>query len=219
MFERQFKEYFSEQKRLANPRRLEMLNRKLTGEIELLKEVIYPVLGSFHGLEMEYEMMGLTGVRIFGDFFYEPLRMIIECEGFVTHAEVITRDRFDFEKMRIRTIAQYEYRFIPFSWNEIDKKSEVCRRQLYAIIGQYSSSGAATPYQLSVYEREIIRYAIRLNRPFDLADACYCLQMGRTTSIKVLKTLLGKGLIRPVGDAKLRIHAYELEDAARSLFL
>ncbi|BBI36090.1 hypothetical protein KCTCHS21_54890 [Cohnella abietis] len=61
MLEEQFKAYFHEQKRSADPRRLEMLNRNLTAEIKLLKEVLWPVFGSTDGLEMEYELISLTG--------------------------------------------------------------------------------------------------------------------------------------------------------------
>lgn len=139
MFEKLFELYLNEQKRSANGRRLEMLQRNLTGEIKLLKEVLWPVLGSFDGLEMEHEMIGMSGMRIFGDFYYKPLQLIFEGEGFVSHAEMITRDRFDFEKMRIRTIAQYRYTFYPFSWDDLDKRPEACRRAVYALLGMYGS--------------------------------------------------------------------------------
>ncbi|MFC5469786.1 hypothetical protein ACFPPD_13715 [Cohnella suwonensis] len=219
MFEKEFERYFEEQIRAASGRRLEMLRRNLTGEIRLLKEVVWPVIGTLDGLEMEYEMVGLTGVRIYGDLFYRTLGAVIECEGFVSHAETVTRDRFDFEQMRIRTIAQYGYAFVPFSWDEIDKRPEVCRRQLYAILGKRTSKGDATHYGLSVNEREMIRYARSLRRPFGYRDAGHCLQAGKTASIQLLRLLWKKGLIRPLGASATRIHAYELEEAARQLVL
>ncbi|MCD9022371.1 hypothetical protein [Cohnella silvisoli] len=219
MFEKQFADYFNEQKSMANGRRLEMLKKDLTGEIRLLKDVVFPVLGTFNGLTMEYEMVSSSGIRIFGDLFFKPIESIIETEGFVSHAELITRDRFDFEKMRIRTFAEYGYPFIPFSWDDIVKRPEVCRRSLYVILGKYGSTGNQTEYHLTVYEREIIRYALRLNRPFGLEDVCFCLQLGRTTCIQLLKILLEKGLIRPVKEGKLRVHAYELGDKARLLIM
>jgi hypothetical protein len=219
MFDKQFEVYFEEQKRLANPRRLEMLQRNLTGEIKLLKDVLWPVIGSFDDLEMEHEMISLTGVRIYGDFFFKQFRIIFECEGFVSHAEMITRDRFDFEKMRIRTFAQYTYVFFPFSWDDIDKRPEVCRRALYALLGMYGSSGGETPYDLTVNEREVLRYALRLNRPIRLEDACYCLQMGKSTSANLLKILCDKSLIQPTGKVILRIHTYDLTDKAKQIML
>jgi hypothetical protein len=217
LFEKQFEAYFDEQKSSANGRRLEMLKKDLTGEIKLLKDVLYPVLGTFNGLTMEYEMVSSSGVRIFGDFFFKPIESVIETEGFVSHAEMITRDRFDFEKMRVRTFAEYGYPFIPFSWDDIVKRPDICRRSFYVILGKYGSSGGGTEYHLTVYEREIIRYSLRLNRPFGLADVCYCLQMGKSTSAKLLKNLLSKDLILPVGNGTLRIHTYRLTDKAKQI--
>ncbi len=219
MFEKQFEAFFNEQIRTAGGRRLEMLKKDLTAETRLLKDIIWPVLGSFDGLIMEYEMVNSSGVRIFGDFFYTPIESIIESEGFVSHAEMITRDRFDFEKMRIRTFAEYKYPFIPFSWDDIIKKPDVCRRSFYVILGQYLSTGNQTQFNLSVNEREIIRYVMRLNRPFGLTDVCLCLQLGKTSSIKWLKIMMDKGLIRPVLDGRIRVHAYQLEEKARMLIL
>lgn len=219
MFDSKFEVYFREQKSSANPRRLEMLKRNLTGEIKLLKEIIYPVLGSFDHLEMEYEVLSMTGVRIYGDFFYRLFRIIFECEGFVSHAETITRDRFDFEKMRIRTFAQCGYTFFPFSWDDLDKRPEVCRRALYALLGKVGSSGGGSIYDLTVYERELLRYALRLNRPIHWEDAAYCLQVGRNTSIKVLKALWEKKLMKPETESVHRIHTYIIQDRGRDLIL
>ncbi|WP_373230860.1 hypothetical protein [Cohnella sp.] len=215
MFEKQFEIYFNEQKRSANPRRLEMLQKNLTGEIKLLKDVLWPVIGTFDDLEMEYEMISLTGIRIYGDFFYKAFRIIFECEGFVSHAETITRDRYDFEKMRIRTFAQNGYIFYPYSWDDLDKRPEVCRRALYALLGRLGSSGGVTQFDLTVNEREVLRYALRLNRPIRLDDACYCLQLGKSTSAVVLKSLYNKALIQSVGNGVHRIHTYEVTEKGR----
>lgn len=219
MFEKQFAEYFNEQKRTASRRRLEMLNKNLSGEIQLLKEVLWPVIGSFDGLEMEYEMIGLTGVRIFGDFFYKPIEAIMESEGFAVHGEMITRDRFDFEKMRIRTFAEHDYPFIPFSRDDVDKKPEVCRRTLYAILGKHGGLRKNAQYELPVYERELIRYALRLNRPFGLTDVCYCLQLGKTASLALLRQMRDKKRIRPLSEGNVRVHFYELEEKAKLLMM
>lgn len=215
MFEKHFEVYFNEQKRMASPRRLEMLKKNLAGEIMMAKNVLFPVIGSFDDLEMEHEMISLSGIRIYGDFFYRIFRIIFECEGFVSHAEVITRDRFDFEKMRIRTCAQNSYIFYPFSWDDIDKRPEVCRRALYALLGRLGSNGGMTQFDLSLYERELLRYALRLNRPIRLEDACYCLQLGKTRCAVVLKTLHNKDLIQTFGNGIHRIHFYEVTEKGR----
>jgi hypothetical protein len=70
--------------------------------------------------------------------------------------------------------------------------------------------------ELSVTEREVLRYARRLNRPIKLKDACYCLQLGPKASRRVLLCLVKKKIIIPIHLDKQRIHAYVLEEHALS---
>jgi very-short-patch-repair endonuclease len=219
MYDQECEKFVEEQRRSAKAQRLVMLQKDLTAEKKMLVTLLLPVLQSVEGLEMEHEMVSLTGIKIYGDFFFKTLRMIIESDGYAVHAENITRDRFSFEKMRIRTIAMYGYRYIPFSWDDLDKRPEVCRRTLYELIGRYSTNTSNAFMELSVYERELLRFALRLHSRISLSDACYCLQMGQQPTRKVLRNLLDKQLIKPVGSGQIRHHQYELEEKGRQLLL
>jgi hypothetical protein len=147
------------------------------------------------------------------------LGIAFESEGFVVHAENITRDRFIFERMRIRTIAMYGYKYIPFGWDELDKKAEACRRSVYELLGRFSSNAGIAFTELTVSEREVLRYALRLNRPLHLADACYCLQLGAKPTRNVLVTLMEKKLIKPNGSGIQRHHSYLLEEKVKQYML
>ena len=219
MFERDFEKFLEEQRRSAGGLRLEQLQKDLTGEKKLLKAVLLPVLKSFEGLILEHEIVSTTGVKIFIDAFYEPLSCAFEGEGFVVHAENITRDRFTFERMRIRTMAMYGYKYVPFSWDEMDKRPEACRRAVYELLGRFSSTAGIAHKELTVYEREVLRYALRLSRPLLLGDACYCLQWGPEAARKVLRKLLEKKLIKSLGNSTQRHHKYELEEKAMHYLL
>ncbi|MEX1029155.1 MAG: hypothetical protein WDZ91_03805 [Paenibacillaceae bacterium] len=212
MFEQEFEKFLQSQRRSAKGVRQELLQKDLTGEKKLLKEVVWPVLKSFDGIHLEYELVSTTGVRIYIDVFYEPLGFAFESEGFVVHAENITRDRFTFERMRIRTILMYGYKYVPFTWDELDKRAEACRRYMYELLGRFSSNSGLAIEELSVSERELLRYALRLNRPLRLKDACYCLQWGPEASRRVLRSLMTKHLIKPVDSSKQRCHKYALEE-------
>jgi hypothetical protein len=216
MFEEAFEKLVHTQRLSAKGVRLELLNRNLVAEKKLLKEVVWPVFRSLDGIILEYELVSITGVRIYIDVFYERLGLAIESEGFVVHAENITRDRFSFERMRIRTILMYGYRYIPFTWDELDKRSEACRRYMYELLGRFSSHTGLTIEELSVPEREVLRYARTLNRPIKLKDACYCLQLGPKASRRVLLCLVKKQIIIPIHLDKQRVHAYVLEDHVNS---
>ena len=140
MFEKKFNEFLESQRESASVLRLEQLKKDLTGEKKLIKEVLYPVLRSFDGLVMESELISSAGVKIFMDVEYEPLKFAFESEGFGVHAENITRDRFTFERMRIRTMVMQGYKYLPFTWDELDKKPEACRRAVYELLGRFSST-------------------------------------------------------------------------------
>jgi hypothetical protein len=219
MFEEAYNRFLDKQRKSASGQRLEQLHKDLTGEKKLMKEVLWPVLKSFDGLSMEHELVSTTGVKIYLDVFYEQLGIAFESEGFVVHSENITRERFMFERMRIRTMAMYGYKYIPFSWDELDKRSEACRRSVYELLGRFSSTAGIEHKELTVYEREVLRYALRLNRPLRLRDACYCLQLGTEATRQVLRKLLAKNLVKPVSKGTQNHYQYALEDKARHYML
>jgi hypothetical protein len=219
MFEQEFAKFFEAQCRSASGVRLEQLQKDLTGEKKLLKEVLWPVLKSFEGLTMESEMVSTTGVKIYIDVLYQPLGLAFESEGFVVHAENITRDRFTFERMRVRTMAMYGYKYVPFSWDEMDKRPDACRRSVYELLGRFSSTAGIALKELTVSEREVLRYALRLNRPLRLQDACFCLQMQSEAAIYVLRKLIEKKLLKPLNKGTQRYHEYGLEEKAMQYML
>ncbi|MCC3376101.1 hypothetical protein [Cohnella sp. REN36] len=137
--EQQVDDFLEAQKEVAMGQRLEMMQGDLSGTRKLLPAVLLPVSGTFRGLTLVYEMVSLSGARISIDAFYEPLGIAFEAEGYVAHHERITRDRFSFEKMRIRTFGNCDYAFYPFSWDEMDKRPEVCRRAVCELLGRKGS--------------------------------------------------------------------------------
>jgi hypothetical protein len=219
LFEHEFNRFLDEQRRLASGQRSEQLQKDLIGEKKLIKEVLWPVLKSFDGLSMEHELTSTSGVKIYLDVFFEPLNIAFESEGFVAHAENITRERFNFERMRIRTIAMYGYKYIPFSWDELDKRAEACRRSVYELLGRFSSTAGIALNELTVSEREVLRYALRLNRPLRLEDASYCLQVGTKPTRNVLIRLMEKNLIKPIGNGTQRHHMYIIEEKVKQYML
>jgi hypothetical protein len=219
MFEDEFNKFMEAQRKSASGLRLEQLHKNLTGEKKLIKEVLYPVLQSFDGLVMESELVSLSGVKIFIDVLYKPLGFAFESEGFGAHAENITRDRFDFERMRVRTMVAHSYKYIPFSWDELDIKPDACRRSVFELLGRFSSTAGIVHEELTIFEREILRYAFRLNRPLRLDDACYCLQMRPQATRQVLLKLIEKKLISPLNKGTLRFHEYVIEEKAKIYML
>ena len=213
IFEAEFDKFLNEQRRTARGMRLERLKQDLTGERKMLSVAIWPVLKSFIGLTLEHEIMSMSGMRIYVDVFYAPLRIAFESEGFVVHAENITRDRFNFERMRVRTLIGCGYKYIPFTWDELDKKPETCRRTIYELLGRFSNTAG----EISVKEKEVLRQAQYLNRPFCIGDICDWLRLKQDASRRVLRMLLEKNLITPIGSGTIRYHQYTLQERAIEL--
>lgn len=85
---------------------------------------------SFDGVILEYEIVTNTGVRNYIDAYYEPLHIAFEAEGYVVHAEKVTRDRFDSERNKVRSIATKRFIYFPFTWDDMDKRPEMCRKSI-----------------------------------------------------------------------------------------
>jgi hypothetical protein len=199
----------------ASGMRLEQLRKQGEGEKKLVEDILLPVLKSTKGIILEKEIVTLSGVKAYIDAYYEPLRFGFEGEGFVAHAENITRPRFDFEKQKVRSMVAYGIPYIPFTWDDMDKKPDMCRRTLYEMLGRYSGSFTDSYREVSLYEREVIRYGLRLGRPIRMKDVRECLQTGQDHCRRVLRKMIQKKIIRPLNDQAKRHHEYILEEDAR----
>ncbi|MBW5446703.1 hypothetical protein GE107_11585 [Cohnella sp. CFH 77786] len=210
-FEDEFDRLLEEQIRTAEGQRLDMLRKDKTGEKKLFCEALRPVLHSLEGIVLKYEVVSNTGVRIYYDSLF---RWAVECLGFVPHAQNITRDRFDFELVRICTAGTRGITYMPFSWDQLDKKPEYCRRTLYELIGRQTVLPGNAYRDLTIYERETIRYALYLNRTFKLNDVQECTQRKEDACRQILRGMLQKGLIKSVGRGASRLHDFALEPKA-----
>jgi hypothetical protein len=212
-FEDQFDVFLQQQKKEASSRRLEMLERDLSGTIKMFREALWPIFQTFEGFILEYELVLPNGVHFFIDVFYAPFRFGFECEGFSAHAETISRDRFSFEKARIRHMLLSGCVYIPFSWDVLDKKGLQCRSFVQELLLRNRNS-LAMKEQLSIYEREVLRNAIWFQRPIRLVDVCNCLGKRRDFACKVIKSLVAKGLLQATVPTSIRHHAYVVQPNA-----
>lgn len=220
-FEEAYEALLEEQRRNATGMRLELLNKDLTGTKKLL-EMLWHVLGTFEDLVLEYEVVSLSGVKIYVDVFHRVWRVVFEADGFVVHAEKITRDRFSFERMRVRTFMNLGYRYMPFSWDELDKKPDACRRSVYEMLGRFghgrmAHGGGLGWMELTVYERELIRCAWLHNRPFGMKEACEWLQLGTEAARSVIRQAEERGLLDRSGGSDVRAFKYCITELASKL--
>ncbi|MFC3800361.1 hypothetical protein [Cohnella sp. GCM10012308] len=168
---------------------------------------------------LEYEILSQNGVKLYADAFFAPLQHVYECEGFVPHVQLKTRERHDFAQSRLRTFAAKRFVYVPFSRDELEKKTEACRRSLYEIIGeQATSQQKGKLYLLPIVERELLRFALHVSNRFSLPNACQALNIGETSARKHLRSLYEKQLLRPIGNGDRRHHYYQITDEGRACF-
>ncbi|RED60437.1 hypothetical protein [Cohnella lupini] len=216
--EYEYQKLLDEQKSQATGMRLVQLQQQGEGERKLLVDIIWPVRKSYKGITLEKEMITLSGVKAYVDAVDENFRFGLEAEGYVPHAETITRPRFDFEKVRVRSMVALDIKYIPFTYDEMAKKPDMCRRALYELYGRHAGNASSASYQqATIYEREVIRYALWLARSFRMDDVKTCLGKGTEFCREVLRSLIRRNLIKPHIEGLRRNHEYVLVEGASKL--
>jgi len=218
MFEREYEQFMEEQISNAKGQRKENLQQDLPGTKILLEKVLYPVFGTLNGLMLEYEMKSVYGNNIYADVYHRDLRIVFEDDSYVTHVELTTRNRHSCEKGRARAFAIHGYSYFPYSRDELEKKPEFCRQNLYELLGEIVAMSQSKIVTLPVNEREIIRFAYTHGGSFVLEDASKWLLLKKETCRKVVNSLEQKGLVKRVGGSSSRCYAFEVTDEARQLF-
>ncbi|MFC5403804.1 hypothetical protein [Cohnella soli] len=159
----------------------------------------------------------MTGVKAYIDVYDTRARLAMEAEGFVVHAENITRSRFDFEKMRVRSLGALGIVYVPFTFDEMDKKPDACRRQLYELFGKFGDWTLADKgsLELSLHEKELLKFSLFVARPIRVRDVQQCLGLtDRAACGKVLRAMVTKKLFRPLFEGRRRNHQFVLTDSA-----
>ncbi len=215
-FEAAFEAFLARQKAEATGVRREMLEADLTGTKKLC-ETLWRVFGSFEDLELEYELVSETGVKIYVDVYHRKLRIVFEAEGYVVHVEKVSRSRHSFEQMRIRSIMKLDLKYMPFSWDELDKKPEACIRSVYEALGRFGRPDGNGWMALSVYEREIIRCGQVHSGAFTIRDVSGWLGLKPESVRKVLRSLVEKELLLMEGGSKRRFHKFRVSDKTSCL--
>jgi hypothetical protein len=218
-FETEYAQLLADQRRGANGQRLEMLHRDLTGTKKLLEKVIWPALKSFSGIVLEYEIVTTSGVKAYVDVFYEALWFAMEANGYVSHVETITRERYSFEQMKIRSLGGYRFTYLPYSWDELDKKPELCLRSFYEHLGNYRATDNKDFLELPVYHREVLRLLLTSPGPVYVYDIRRYLHLSSVPCRKILLEMTERHLIKPVGGGVLRYHGFDIDERGKALLL
>ncbi|GIQ68162.1 DUF559 domain-containing protein [Xylanibacillus composti] len=91
----------------------------------------------FDGLQAEYPFMDSKGGQRFIDFIYQKgeVRLLIEIDGYTTHARQITYKEFDDHLNRQNDLAAAGWHILRLSANQVEHQGAHCQYQLQRAIG------------------------------------------------------------------------------------
>lgn len=111
-------------------------------EITFLEQVWGPAFQyKYDGLKAEYPFKDFKGGQRFIDFVYvkNGMRLLVEVDGFTTHARDISPAEFDDHLSRQNDLILAGWLVLRFSANQVEKRSQICQRQLKQAIGHWWS--------------------------------------------------------------------------------
>ena len=194
--------------------------RRTIGHAErmCLEEVIGPALQyNFEGLRAEFPFKDFKGGDRFVDFVYVRggIKLIIEVDGFHTHAKDITSAEFDDHLSRQNDLILQGWLILRFSANQVERQPMVCRRQLMQAIGYWwtITLGNFQPGDRSMWEsrkRAVIHIASRQGGEIRCRDVAKHFAIHRKTAHEWLQRFVEDKVLLPQL-SKQRITSYRLK--------
>ncbi|KIL40864.1 hypothetical protein SD70_10530 [Gordoniibacillus kamchatkensis] len=184
----------------------------LHGEALFLRNVWWPLRGSFEDLHPEYEVLDWRGRSYFADFAWLPgfVKLLFEIKGFATHVRDMDRQKYCNELNRETFLHTMGYNVISFAYDDVEQRPDLCITLLRTVLSRYQPS--QTPISRALLaEKEIIRLAIQLAGPIRPKDVACHFEIDHKTAVLMLKKLCTKGWLSPSYRGKgERVVRYEL---------
>ncbi|MFF2483666.1 DNA-binding response regulator [Paenibacillus sp. NPDC058071] len=212
MFELHFKEWMILQLSASSGERKRRLMENRHAENQFLKDVWWPVAGQFDYLSAEYEIHDFKDGKRFLDYAYirPPYRVCFEIDGYGPHSRDISRDQFADQLMRQNYLVLDNWIVLRFSYDDIVRKPRQCQQIIYQMFGKLYHINNVS--QLSLHQKEILRYMTLIQRPVTSNEISCHLNVGIKRSRKWLRLLLESQHIQSVTSESLRIHKYKLKE-------
>lgn len=183
----------------SGERRGRLLRGHQYAEKLLLQNVWWPLFGNLDHLHPEYEVYDWNRKSQFLDFAFLPPygRFGLECDGFQSHIKDMDRERFSYSLNRESFLTGMGWRIIHFSFDDVQKRPEICQMLLQMVIGP-SQIRKVSPNPASPLEREVIRLAWNMGKPIRTKDIVNQYEVNFRTARNWLQDMVQKGMLRPI---------------------
>jgi len=201
----------------------ERQRRLMTGDFHaeklFLENVWWPLFHNFQYLHPEYEIRDFKDGQRYLDFAYlrPMIKLCFEMDGYGPHLKQITRWQFNDQLERQNHLVLDGWTVIRFSYDQIKEHPRQCQQMTEQIIAKLSGHGFGF-LELSIMEREVVRFALSRGDTFSPREIGQLLGLSFKTVKKLLTGMVEKKVIKPT-QGKQRIHFYQLTGEVRNPFL
>ncbi|WP_256759977.1 DNA-binding response regulator [Cohnella sp. WQ 127256] len=212
MFEDKYEMWMHKQRKLRQGESLRKLNEDHGHNGKLfIQEIGWPAVGNLDCLQAEYEIPNTRNSSYYLDFAYirAPYLINWEVDDFSSHAKNITRRGFDYDRDRQNQLVHDEWRVYRFTLDAIKERPLQCRQFILQILGKLYGGILQDTQPLTLKQREIMRLAIRLQRPFTPLDVCVQLGIQGQHARKLLHELVGMQFLA-AESGSIRIRKFSL---------
>lgn len=168
----------------------------------------------YDGLKAEYPFQDFKGGNRFIDFVFLMLKLVIEIDGFSTHAKNVSSDKFDDHLQRQNDLILSGWTVLRFSARQVENNPKECQRQIAQAIGLAwirNQENAVTSdkriWQLR--EKMLIQIASEFDGKITSALVAQKLQIHVRTAYNWINRFVKQNIFQPVKSNKRTI-AYEL---------
>lgn len=218
MFEEQYEAWLARQQSNLSGEALRRLNEGHAHNEKLFaKEVWYPALGNFEHLYAEHEVRSYKFGYFYLDFAYirPPFFIDWEVDDFSSHAKNVTRRSHDYNCDRHNQLVLDGWNVFRISLDAIRERPRQCQQLVLQVMGKlYGCATVKDQPALSLKQREIMRLAFRLQRPFTPTEVCICLGIKEQHARALLHELVTIGQLA-AASGSFRIRTFTLGPQAQ----
>lgn len=187
------------------------------GEKLLLQQAWWPAVGNLDHLVPEYEFIGFDGKHYYMDYAYLqlPKPTAIEADSYGSHARDIDREEFSRGLDRQNEFVLTDWHILRFSTDKLKENPTACQQTIKRMMVAWYGREDSIMAGLNIYQREILRIALRSPVPFTHEEIRLALGKRETFTRTQLHDLVVKEILEPAYDGeRQRIHRYRLKATA-----
>lgn len=178
-------------------------------EMMFLRKIWWPLFHEFEGIHPQYEVFDFKDGLRYLDFAYvnRLKKICFEIDGYGPHWSNMSREEFADDRVRQNDLVLDGWLVIRFAYDQVVHRPREVQQTVRYVMGKVA--GATSQGELSLVEREIIRFGLWCNGLIGMKKVCEHLQMADKTVRKSLKSLMDKELLIAVGGPQ-RVHQYRI---------